>query len=120
MPVVAGRRPKLLKASQFDPRTPGPTGPLKHFRFLIHFSCWLRSHVLLSGGNVATPAAALTCAHAYQTAQQELVKIDHEICSHALVDHASGSDVKVSRADTKWQSDRVWKLQGDLNGRAPD
>ena len=54
------------------------------------------------------------------TTEIEVVKIDHEICSHALVDHSNGSNVKVSSADTKWQRDRVRRVLAHLNASAPD
>jgi len=53
------------------------------------------------------------------TTEIELVEIDHEVCSHALVDRSSGLDVKVSSAGAKWRIDHVQKLLGHLNGHGP-
>ena len=54
------------------------------------------------------------------TTDIEVVKIDHEVCSHALVVHASGSNVKVSNADTQWPIELVQRLLGHLDGHRPD
>jgi hypothetical protein len=52
------------------------------------------------------------------TTKIEVIKIDHEICSHALVDFPKGSKVKVSSADTKWPIDLVRNLLGRSNNHA--
>ena len=54
------------------------------------------------------------------TTEIEVVRIDHEICSHALVDYSNGSNVKVSSADTKWPIDLVRRLLGHPNGHTPE
>jgi hypothetical protein len=52
------------------------------------------------------------------TTDIEVVEIDHDICSHALVDCSNGSKVKVSSADKKWPIDFVQRLLGSPDQRA--
>jgi hypothetical protein len=44
------------------------------------------------------------------TTDIDVVKIDHQLCSHALVDGSNGSSVKVSSPGTKWPLDVVREM----------
>lgn len=47
----------------------------------------------------------------------EVVEIEHEICSHALVDRAEGSQVRVIDAKTNWPVDMVRQLLSSVEAR---
>jgi len=51
------------------------------------------------------------------TTDLEVIRIDHDVCSHALVDCSDGSSVRVSNAAAKWPLDRVRRLLGCQNDK---
>jgi hypothetical protein len=54
------------------------------------------------------------------TTDIEIIKIHHEICSHALIDCSDGSLVKVSRVDTEWPVDVVRRLLSQSDQPTPE
>jgi hypothetical protein len=51
------------------------------------------------------------------TTDIEIVRIDHKLCSHALLSRSDGSRVKASRAGAEWPVDLVRRLLAEANGR---
>ena len=49
------------------------------------------------------------------TTDLKVISIDHDVCSHALVDCSDGSSVRVSNAAGKWPLDQVRRLLGCQN-----
>ncbi len=47
----------------------------------------------------------------------DVVEIEHEVCSHALVDRADGSQVRVIDAKACWPVDAVRQLLSAADGR---
>ncbi len=48
-----------------------------------------------------------------RTTQLDEIEIEHEICTHALIDRADGSHVRVIDAGARWPVDAVRRLLGD-------
>jgi len=53
------------------------------------------------------PGDIATTLHWLPTTELQVVAIDHEFCTHALVDRAEGSRVGVIQADTDWPAEQV-------------
>ena len=89
-----------------DART---SGPILHMRIKRHSKSYI---VKLNDDSVwhIWPGDLAGTLGWLPTTELELVQIDHEICSHALVDSSTGSNVKVSAIETQWPIERVRQL----------
>jgi hypothetical protein len=50
---------------------------------------------------------AITLLHWMPSTRLEVAEIDHECCTHALVDRLHGTCVRVIEADAAWAPDRI-------------
>jgi hypothetical protein len=56
------------------------------------------------------PADILKTLKWLPTTETDVVRVEHQVCSHALVDRADGSLVRVIKADMDWPVDSVRQL----------